>query len=149
MFIKPAELANNVEFNLNNFNNINDFNHVTPISCTLIDNIFCNRIDEIESTGVITTNISDHYPILSRELRQSLADNVLSINYKVFYFENLSNFGNSLQYTNWKPILNNDDANESYEQFQSTLLSIFNDHFPLQIKNVYNKADRKRLPKEY
>ena len=38
-------------------------------SCTLIDNIFYNRVDEIESTGVITTNISDHYPIFSKELR--------------------------------------------------------------------------------
>ena len=55
----------------------------------------------------------------------------------------MSNFRNSLQYTNWEPILNNDDANESYELFQSTLLSIFNDHFPLQTKNVYNKAGRK------
>ena len=31
MFIKPAELANNVELNLNNFNNINDFNHLIDI----------------------------------------------------------------------------------------------------------------------
>ena len=30
-FIKPAELAKNVELNLNNFNNINDFNHITDI----------------------------------------------------------------------------------------------------------------------
>ena len=42
---------------------------VTPLSCTLIDNIFSNRVDEIESSGLITTNISDHYPIFSRELR--------------------------------------------------------------------------------
>ena len=41
------------------------------------------------------------------------------------------------------PILNNDDANESYELIQSTLLSIFNYHFPLQTENVYNKADHK------
>ena len=59
-----------------------------------------------------------------------------------FSDENLSNFRNSLQYTHWEPILNNDDANESYELFQSTLLYLFNDHFPLQTKNVYNKADR-------
>ena len=39
--------------------------------------------------------------------------------------------------------MNNDDSNESYELFRSTLLSIFNDHFPLQTKNVYNKADQK------
>ena len=105
---------------------------VTPISCTLIDNIFCNRIDEIESTIVITPYISDHYPIFSKELRPSLTDTVLSINYRVFSDENLSNFRNSLQYTNWELILNNDDANESYELFQSPLLSIFNDDFPLQ-----------------
>ena len=30
MFIKPAELANNFELNLNN-SNINDFNHLTDI----------------------------------------------------------------------------------------------------------------------
>ena len=33
---------------------------VTPLSCTLIENIFSNRVDEKESTEVITTNISDH-----------------------------------------------------------------------------------------
>ena len=57
--------------------------------------------------------------------------------------ENLSNFRNSLQYTNWEPILNNDDANESCELFQSTLLSLFNYYFTLQTKNVYDKAHRK------
>ena len=123
---------------------------MTPISCTLIDNIFCNRIDEIESTGVITTNISDHYPIFSRELRLSLADDVLSINYRVFSDENLSNFRNSLQYTNWEPILNNDDANESYELFHSTLLSLFNDHFPLQTKTYIIKHTVSHgLPQQY
>ena len=60
-----------------------------------------------------------------------------------FSDENLSNFRNYLQYTNWEPILNNDDVNEAYEFFQSALLSLFNNHFPLQTKNVYNKADRK------
>ena len=99
---------------------------VTRISCTLIGNIFSIRVDETESTGVITTNISDNYPISSRELRPSLADKVLlSINYRVFSDENLSNFRNSLQYTNWEPILNNDDANESYELFQMVLCYLF------------------------
>ena len=38
--------------------------------------------------------------------------------------------------------MNNDNANESYELFQRTLISLFNYHFPLQTKNIYNKADR-------
>ena len=91
---------------------------MTPI--ILIDNILSNSVNEIESAGVITTNISDHYPIFSMELRPSLADNILAINYGVFSNENLSNFRNSLQYRNWEPILNKDDANEKYELIQST-----------------------------
>ena len=125
---------------------------MTPISCTLIDNIFSNRVNEIEATEVITTNISDHYPLFSRELRPSFADNVLSINYRVFFDENLSNFKNSLQYANCEPILNNDDTDESYELFQSTLLSLFNDNFPLQTKNTYciiKQTINHILPQEY
>ena len=104
---------------------ISSLTRVWPISCTLIVNIFSNRVDEQESTGVITTNISNHYPIFSREIRPPLADNVLSINYRVFSYENIPNFRNSLQYTNWQPILNT-DANESYKLF----------HFLLQTKHI-------------
>ena len=42
------------------------------------------------------------------------------------------------------------DVNESYELFQSTLISHFNDHYPLQTENIYNKADRKPwITREY
>ena len=61
---------------------------VTPSNCTLTDNIFSNRVDEIESTGVITTNISNQYPMFHREIRPSVADKVLSINYgRVFFMK--------------------------------------------------------------
>ena len=69
---------------------------VAPHSFTLIDSIFCNRVDEVESSGVITT-ISDHYPVFAREKFQTLPDDSISINYRVFSDENLSNFKNSLQ----------------------------------------------------
>ena len=75
---------------------INRHTRVTPHSCTLIDNIFCNRVDEVESSGVISTNIFDHYPVLAREKFQTLPEDSISINYRVFSEENLSNL-NSLQ----------------------------------------------------
>ena len=77
----PIENFLNLMISRNFYNVISRPTRVTPISCTLIGNIFSNRVDEIESTCEITTNISDHYPIFSREIRPSLADNVLSINY--------------------------------------------------------------------
>ena len=107
---------------------------VTPHSCTLIDNIFCNRVDEVESFGVIT-NISDHYPVFAREKFPTLPEDSISINYRVFLDENLSNFKNSLQDINWNSVLIN-DADDAYDLFQSTLLSVFNKDFPIHTINI-------------
>ena len=115
---------------------INRPTRVTPHSCTLIDNIICNRVDEAESSGVITTNISDHYPVFAREKFPTLPEDSISINYRVFSHENLSNFKNSLQYINWNPVLINDDAEKAYDLFQSTLLTVCNEHFPIQTKSI-------------
>ena len=65
---------------------INRPTRVTPHSCTLIDNIFCNRVDEVESSGVIT-NISDHYPVFAREKFPTLPEDSTSINYCFFRWE--------------------------------------------------------------
>ena len=112
---------------------INRPTRVTPHSCTLIDNIFCNRVDEVESSGVITTNIFDHYPVFVREKFPTLPEDSISINYRVFTDENLSIFKNSLQYINWNQVLINDDA----DLFQSTLLSVFNEHSPIHTKKSF------------
>ena len=64
---------------------INRPTRVPPHSCTIIDNIFCNRVDEVESSGVITTNISGHYPVFAREKFPTLPEDSISINYKIFF----------------------------------------------------------------
>ena len=63
----------------------------------MIDNILCNRVQEVESSGVIRTKISDHFPIFSGEKLPTLPEDSMAINNKVFLDENLSNFQNSLQ----------------------------------------------------
>ena len=91
----------------------------------MIYNFFCNRVDDIESTNVITKNISGHFPLFSRERTPSLTEDVMTIKYRIFSDERMLNFKNSLQQLNWLAILNN-DSNESFELFQSTLFSSFN-----------------------
>ena len=115
---------------------INRPTRVTLHSCTLIDNIFCNRVDEVESSGVITTNISDQYPVFAREKFPTLPEDSISINYRVFSDENLSNFKNALQDINWNPVLINGDADEAYDLFQSTLLSVLINTSPSTLKNI-------------
>ena len=41
---------------------------------------------------------------------------------------------NQWQDINWNPVFINDDADEAYDLFQSTLLSVFNEHFPILTK---------------
>ena len=36
----------------------------------------------------------------------------------------------------WNLKLINDDADEAYDPFQSTLLSLFNEHFPIHTENI-------------
>ena len=109
----------------------------------LIENIFCNGVDEVESSGVITTNISDHYPVFAREKFPTLPEDSISINYRDFSDENLLNFKTSLQDINWNPVLINADADEAYDLFQSALLSVFNEHFPIHTKNISSCGKRK------
>ena len=71
---------------------INRPTRVKPHSCTLIDNIFCNRVDEVESSEVITTNISDHYPVFAREKFPTLPEDSISMNYRVFSDEKRKRF---------------------------------------------------------
>ena len=54
----------------------------------------------------------------------NLPEDSILINYRVFSDENLSIFKNSLQDINWNPLLINDNADEAYDLFQSTLLSV-------------------------
>ena len=70
-----------------------------------------------------------------REKFPTVPEDSISINYRGFSDENLSNFKNALQDINWNPVLINDDVDEAYDLFQSTLLTVFNEHFLVHIKN--------------
>ena len=78
-----------IENFLNQIISWNFFSVVTHPTCvtlstsTVIDNIFCNRVDDIEATNVITTNISDHFSIFSSEKTPSLAKDVIK-KYEIF-----------------------------------------------------------------
>ena len=48
-----------------------------------------------------------------------------------------------MQDINWNPVLINDDANEAYDLFHSILLTVFNEQFPIQTKNISSCGKRK------
>ena len=65
MFIKPAELANDDELNLNNSNNINDFNHLIDIDPDIYNANLQHNCFSVEASNFITLFISSS---LNRQL---------------------------------------------------------------------------------
>ena len=94
---------------------------------------------------MITKDISDHYPVFAREKFPTLPEDSILVNYKDFLKQNLSNFKNYLQDINFNPVLINDDADGAYNLFQSILLIIFNQHPPMQTKNIYFPIQTKNI----
>ena len=133
----PVENFINQIITKNFFPIINRPTRVTPNSCIQIDNIFCKRVDKVESSGVITTNISDHYPVFAREKFPTLPGQSISINYRVFSDENLSNFKNFLQDINWNPVLINDEADdEAYDYSKVPYILFLMSTSPSTLKKI-------------
>ena len=64
------------------------------------------------------------HAVFAREKFPILPEDSISINYRGFSDENISNFKNPIQDINWNLVLINDDADEAYDLSQITLLTV-------------------------
>ena len=48
-----------------------------------------------------------------------------------------------MQDIDWNRVLINDDADAAYNRFQSILLTVFNEHFPIHTKSISNHGKSK------
>ena len=90
---------------------------------------FAKELMRYYSTIIWSNNNKLIFPIsvhavFAREKFPILPEDSISINYRGFSDENLSNFKNPLQDINWSPVLINDDADEAYDLSQITLLTV-------------------------
>ena len=118
---------------------INIPTRVTPVSSTLIDNIFTNTLEENKNSGVFTYDVSDHLPIFlissqlilnnlnkgnTNKLRKENTQTVMALN------EDLAN-------EEWNDILVEKDVNKAYEHFINKFIYYYNKNIPL-VKNKQN-----------
>ena len=112
---------------------INKPTRISKHNTTIIDHILTNTfINENYSSGVIKTDISDHFPVFFAIEN----DDVLRTKKSVFVFKRdinelrLREFNESLLRVKWTNVLENTDANAAYNQFLETFLSHYNTFFP-------------------
>lgn len=106
---------------------------VTKDTATLIDNIFTNIISNDNFSGLLVTDISDHFPVFNISkingfTKQNISKMTMSRQYSD---KNISRFKAKLQAVNWTSITNSLDVNNSYNNFTDIVNHLFAENFPL------------------
>ena len=118
---------------------------VTKETATLIDNIFTNAYSHSYASGILVSDISDHFPIFN--IAQiggfsSKETNKIAMSRHLTH-KNISLFKSKLEAIDWTRVTDIDNANESYNQFTDIINQLFYESFPLRKqKNGKGKSNK-------
>ena len=120
------------------YNLINKPTRVSENKSSIIDNIYTN-VSKTLVNGIFKTDFSDHYSIFCvTDLVKPLKKNKTIIK-REFNAHNIRKFNETLYQTDWGPVYNLEDFNESYSYFQKQFDYALNLHFPLKTVEIkYN-----------
>ena len=122
---------------------------ITQHTATLIDNIFTNDIEALESSsnGIIFSDISDHLPIVRNYKSQKETIQKNEFVYKRnFNDSNTRSFTNEIKSLSWKKVTSNNNAIESYNEFFDVFSTTYGKHFPLIKKKSRTRVDKTKSP---
>ena len=110
-------------------------------SATLIDNIYCNDIDQNIFQGICFTDVSDHFPVFCINLSKCNLQEPLYMSKRQITKENSDHFIKKLESIDWEKIKENDNCQEAYTMFHDQVVECYNECFPYKRYkvNYYNK----------
>ena len=127
-------------------NTITKATRITRTSHTLLDIVGVgNFINNLNFSGVLTTQISDHYLLLnSFKLSKKSKDSNESEFYtkRLMGENNLNSLNDALFHADWSPVLNSNNTNVAYSIFIKKFLTLFNEHCPI----TKMKKNKRRMP---
>jgi hypothetical protein len=104
-----------------------------------IDHIHFNNIRSNISSGVIISDISDHFfTFICSQPDTHKSPSINSTVSRDFSLLNLENFKRDLSVTDWEPVLNANNVENAYDCFWSAYINAYNANFPLKRKR-FNK----------
>ena len=112
---------------------------ISSRSATLIDNIFSNNLqDENVFTGLLYTDISDHFPIFHIDYSNTMNTSEKIFTKRIVSDDNVRNFSAAICNQSWDELYTMNDAQEAYTYFHNIFSRIYNDSFPLkELKSGY------------
>lgn len=112
---------------------INKPTRVKSNSASIIDNIFCNNFQNKEMlSGVLCTDISDHFPIFCVIQFNNVKLSPEFIIKRLINENNINKFKTGLALIDWINIVSNDNYREAFSNFHSTFTKLYEDCFPFK-----------------
>ena len=123
---------------------------ITHHTATLIDNIFTNDMETIESStnGILFCDISDHLPVFHirefKDQQHKTKPEMEIINKRIINDSNVKSFGNTIKTTSWEDVISNSNTAESYNEFFNKFSTAYEKNFPLTKKVSKRKFDKSK-----
>ena len=125
---------------------VNKPTRVTKNNATLIDYIITNSfMDQENLTGILKTDISDHFPILtiftiSVKHRLDSSDKKVTIRKRIINADSIQEFRDILSEVDWENLYSISNPNDAYEYFLKVFSGIYDLAFPLKTFSVKRKT---------
>ena len=112
---------------------------VTKNNATLTDYIITNSFTDQENlTGILKTDISDHFPIFTISMKHGLDSNdkKVTIKKRIIHVDSIQEFRDILSEVNWGNLYSISNLNGAYEYFLKVFSGIYDLAFPLKTISV-------------
>jgi hypothetical protein len=121
---------------------------VTTRTSSLIDNIFCNILNDKITPGILFNDITDHFPVFYFINKDKHSDTKNKSKNNYYTKRNITNttiasFETELYQMNWNDVLNKSSANESYDVFINKFTNLYDKHFPKVRKKINKRKESK------
>jgi hypothetical protein len=98
----------------------------TPSSATIIDHFLTNDVADIFQSTILTTNISDHFPVIAT-INFSKTKNVPPVRQKrIFSTDNFQKFNEAFHSINWNFLSTFENVNEQFCHFSDVFNTLYN-----------------------
>ncbi len=103
-------------------------------SATLIDHAILNPKSAACESAIITSKISDHFPIIyiCDTFRCSRVEK--TVTFRDYSEQNIQRFKETIHYYSWNTVLNEEDTQTAFNDFSGTLSHLHDVFFPIQTK---------------
>lgn len=103
---------------------------IAQSSATLIDHVLTNIHSQKHSSFILTSKISDHFPLLVNIVFETFKNNQKTA--EIRDMSNLADFNTVLLNEDWTLVTDSNSTQQSYEIFQTKFSTLFDTFFPIK-----------------